>query len=94
MPGAFAGRSLPGGQRGTAVDVRFRAEVEDFAALRRSDESGELRFFGREELGELDIIETSRPILAAYLDPPREPFLEQDGLVGGVPHGYRFDRKS
>ena len=72
----------------------YRAEVEDFAALRRSDESGELRFFGREELGERDIIETSRPILAAYLDPPREPFLEQDGLVGGVPHGYRFDRKS
>jgi hypothetical protein len=40
-----------------------------FLVERRSDESEELRFFGREELGRLDVIETSRPILDAYPDP-------------------------
>ncbi len=40
--------------------------------MRRSDESEELRFFGREELSGLDVIETSEPILDAYLDPPSE----------------------
>ncbi len=51
----------------------YRVEVEDFETLRRSEESEELRFFRREGLASLDIIETSRPILAAYLDPPRQP---------------------
>jgi 8-oxo-dGTP pyrophosphatase MutT (NUDIX family) len=54
----------------------YRAEVEDFGALRRSDESEELRFFRREELAELDVIETSKPILDAYLNPLPDLFLE------------------
>ena len=54
----------------------YRAEVENFGTLRRSEESEELRFFRPEELGGLDVIETSRPILAAYLDPPSQLFLE------------------
>lgn len=53
----------------------YRVEVEDFEALRRSDESEELRFFRREELCGLDVIETSRPILDAYLNPSRRLFL-------------------
>lgn len=54
----------------------YRAEVEDFGALRRSEESEELGFFRREQLLELDVIETSRPIVDAYLDPPTRLFLE------------------
>lgn len=54
----------------------FRANVEDFGTLRRSEESEELRFFGRDELPTLDTIETSRPILQAYLDPPGMLFLK------------------
>ena len=54
----------------------YRAEVENFGTLRRSEESEELRFFRPEELDGLDVIETSRPILAAYLDPPSQLFLE------------------
>ena len=37
----------------------YRAEVGDFGTLRRSEESEELRFFRREELPTLDLIETS-----------------------------------
>ena len=54
----------------------YRVEVEHFGPLRRPEESEDLRFFRPEELDGLDVIETSRPILAAYLDPPRELFLK------------------
>jgi hypothetical protein len=54
----------------------YRVEVENFGTLRRSEESEELRFFRPQELDGLDVIETSRPILAAYLDPSRELFLK------------------
>lgn len=47
----------------------YRAEVETFGTLRRSAESEELRFFRPKELPGLDVIETSRPILDAYLNP-------------------------
>ena len=46
----------------------YRARVEDFATLRRSGES--------EELPKLDVIETSQPVINAYLDPPPDLFLE------------------
>jgi 8-oxo-dGTP pyrophosphatase MutT (NUDIX family) len=45
----------------------YRTEVEGFETLRRSDESEELRFFGPEELPELDVIETARPILDNFI---------------------------
>lgn len=54
----------------------YRARVENFATMCRSDESEELRFFQREELPQLDIIETSKPIIDAYLNPPPHLFLE------------------
>lgn len=46
----------------------YRARVEDFATLRRSGES--------EELPKLDVIETSQPVINAYLNPPPDLFLE------------------
>lgn len=54
----------------------YRVEVEDFGTLRLSDESEELRFFWREDLPGLDVIETSRPIIDAYLDPPPGLFVK------------------
>jgi hypothetical protein len=45
------------------------ADVEESLddALRRSEESEELRFFGSEELLGLDVIERARPIVDRYL---------------------------
>ncbi len=76
FPGPSRVVRYPDGNVVRLLTFVYRAEVEDFGALRRSDESEELRFFRRDELRGLDVIETSRPILAAYLDPPRELFLE------------------
>jgi hypothetical protein len=45
----------------------YKPEVEGFETLRRSEESEALRFFGSEELPELDVITTARPILDSYL---------------------------
>ena len=77
---AFPGPSrvvrYPDGNVVRLMTFVYRAEVEDFGTLRRSDESEELRLFRPEELPGLDVIDTSRPILAAYLDPPRELLLK------------------
>ncbi|HET7272806.1 MAG TPA: NUDIX domain-containing protein [Rubrobacter sp.] len=59
--------SYPDGNVVRLVAFVFRTEVEGFETLRRSDESEELRFFGPEELPDLDVIETARPILDSYL---------------------------
>ncbi len=40
--------------------------------------------WGLEELEEVDVIGTSRPILAAYLDPPSELFL-RGVVIRGIP---------
>ncbi|MBI4212836.1 MAG: NUDIX domain-containing protein [Chloroflexi bacterium] len=45
----------------------YRVEIEDFGAMRISDESTELRFFPRAELAALDIVETHRHVVDAYL---------------------------
>jgi 8-oxo-dGTP pyrophosphatase MutT (NUDIX family) len=66
----------PDGNVVRLITFVYRAEVVDFGTLRLSEESEELRFFRPEELAGLDVIETSRPILEAYLDPPRELFPE------------------
>ncbi len=73
FPGPSRVVRYPDGNVVRLMTFVYRVEVEDFGTLRRSEESEELRFFRREELASLDIIETSRPILAAYLDPPRQP---------------------
>ncbi len=70
FPGPSRVVRYPDGNVVRLMTFVYRAEVEDFGTLRCSDESEELRFFGREELAGLDVIETSGPILDAYLDPP------------------------
>jgi 8-oxo-dGTP pyrophosphatase MutT (NUDIX family) len=76
LPGPSRIVRYPDGNVVRLMTFVYRAEVEDFMGLRRSGESEELRFFRREELPALDLIETSRPILDAFLNPPRELFLE------------------
>ena len=76
FPGPSRVVRYPDGNVVRLVTFVYRAEVEDFGTLRRSEESEELRFFRPEELAGLDVIETSRPILEAYLDPPRELILK------------------
>ena len=76
FPGPSRVVRYPDGNVVRLLSFVYRVRVEDFEKLRRSKESEELRFFRREELSGLDVIETSRPILGAYLDPPPETFLE------------------
>ena len=70
FPGPSRIVRYPDGNVVRLMSFVYGARVEDFGTLRRSDESEELRFFRREELPGLDVIETSRPVLDAYLDPP------------------------
>lgn len=49
------------------VSFVYRATVEDVSPLRVSEESLDLRFFDREELRDLDIVETADPIIQSYL---------------------------
>ena len=58
--------AYPDGNVVRVVSFAYRVEVEDFGPLRRGEESTDLRFFSREELPGLDIIETGRPVLKAY----------------------------
>ena len=58
----------PDGNVVRLISFVYKTEVEGFEGLRRSDESEQLRYFGREELVGLDVIETVRPILDLYLD--------------------------
>ena len=51
FPGPSRVVRYPDGNVVRLMTFVYRAEVEDFGTLRRSDESEELRFFGREELG-------------------------------------------
>ena len=76
LPGPSRVVRYPDGNVVRLMTFVYRVEVEDFGTLRRSEESEELRFFRREELPGLDVIETSKPILDAYLDPPSGLFLE------------------
>jgi 8-oxo-dGTP pyrophosphatase MutT (NUDIX family) len=76
FPGPSRVVRYPDGNVVRLMTFVYRVEVEDFGTLRRSDESEELRLFRPEELPGLEVIETSRPILAAYLDPPRELLLK------------------
>ncbi len=76
FPGPSRIVRYPDGNVVRLVTFAYRVAVEDFGTLRRSDESEELRFFRREELLGLDVIETSKPILDAYLKPPAGLVLE------------------
>jgi 8-oxo-dGTP pyrophosphatase MutT (NUDIX family) len=45
----------------------YRVAVENFAPLRASEESLEFRFFDEHSLRVLDVVETARPVIEAYL---------------------------
>jgi 8-oxo-dGTP pyrophosphatase MutT (NUDIX family) len=67
----------PDGNIVRVIAFVFRVEVEGFDALRMSEESLEMRFFGRDELRNLDVVETMRPIIERYLSPePGGPLVE------------------
>lgn len=57
----------PDGNVVRVIAFVYEVRAADFSALFPGDESEELRFFGREELAHLDIIETARPIADRYL---------------------------
>jgi len=80
FPGPSRIVRYPDGNVVRLVTFVYEVEVEDFGTLLRSEESEELRFFRPEEMADLDVIETARPILEAYLsaDLParRVPVLE------------------
>ncbi|MEJ7631039.1 MAG: NUDIX domain-containing protein [Rubrobacteraceae bacterium] len=67
FPGPSRIVRYPDGNVVRLVTFVYEVEVEDFGTLRRSEESEELRFFRPEQLPALDVIETARPILEAYL---------------------------
>ena len=50
--------------------LAYIVEVDDFSPLACSDESLELGFFSREQLADLDIVQTGRDIVQAYLTRP------------------------
>ena len=57
----------PDGNVVRLLTFAYEVRVEDFGTLRCSKESEELRFFYREELASLDVIETARPIIEGYV---------------------------
>ena len=59
----------PDGNVVRLLTFAYTAQVEDVGALRGSEESLEVRFVPRPELGGLDVIETARPIIEALLTP-------------------------
>jgi 8-oxo-dGTP pyrophosphatase MutT (NUDIX family) len=66
-------------QDGTILRVAsfvYRAEVETFSGLRKSDESEELRFFAKSELLELAVPATQRPVFEHYVAGAATPILE------------------
>ncbi|MCL6437807.1 MAG: NUDIX domain-containing protein [Rubrobacteraceae bacterium] len=65
--------AYPDGNVVRVISFAYRVSVEDFSGLRRSPESLDLAFFSREEIEELDVIETGRPVLAAYFSGARGP---------------------
>ena len=64
----------PNGNVARLLTFAYEVRVGDFGTLRRSEESEELRFFGREDLTGPDRIETARPLIEGYVSrsvPPR-----------------------
>ncbi len=57
----------PDGNVVRLLTFAYEVRVEDFGTPRCSKESEELRFFYREELASLDVIETARLIIEGYV---------------------------
>lgn len=62
----------PDGNIILSITVAFRAEVDPEQEMQISDESLELRYFSREELKTLDIVETHRHIVDRWLEDPNQ----------------------
>ncbi|MGH2588309.1 MAG: NUDIX domain-containing protein [Dehalococcoidia bacterium] len=59
--------AYPDGNVMRVIGIAYTVEVADFNDLRISDESLDLRLFTRDELSSVDLVETARPIIDAYL---------------------------
>lgn len=57
----------PDGNVVRVIGLVYRVTVDDFSTLQRSEESTALGFFTPDELRDLDVIETARPIIDRYL---------------------------
>lgn len=70
--------AYPDGNVVRLISFVYKVEVETFDVLQTSEESLELRFFEKEELRSLDIVETARPIIEEHLSPsgPNPMFLD------------------
>jgi 8-oxo-dGTP pyrophosphatase MutT (NUDIX family) len=66
----------PDGNTCRLLSIVFRVAAEPGAEPVRSAESLELRFVGRDELGELDVWPSVRPIRVAFLATPDEIVVE------------------
>lgn len=55
--------AYPDGSVVRLISFVYRVEVEDMSPLQTSEESLDLRFFDREGLRDLDIVETAAPVI-------------------------------
>lgn len=55
--------AYPDGNVVRLISFVYRVEVEDMSPLQTSEESLDLRFFDREGLRDLDIVETAAPVI-------------------------------
>jgi 8-oxo-dGTP pyrophosphatase MutT (NUDIX family) len=58
------------------ITIAYTIDVDDFSALQPSSESQELRFFSKDELRQLDLAATHRPIIDRYLSAGTPPYLD------------------
>jgi ADP-ribose pyrophosphatase YjhB (NUDIX family) len=65
--------AYPDGNVMRVIGIVYTVEVAHFDGLRLSEESLDLRFFTRNELSSVDLVETARPIIDAYLT--RQPII-------------------
>jgi 8-oxo-dGTP pyrophosphatase MutT (NUDIX family) len=58
------------------ITIAYTVGVDDFSTLQPSSESQEHRFFSKEELRQLDLAATHRPIIDRYLSAGTPPYLD------------------
>jgi ADP-ribose pyrophosphatase YjhB (NUDIX family) len=64
------------GNTAQVITIAFTVEVDDFGPLRPSDESRELRLVPKDDLRELELVATHRPIIDCYLSGAAPPHLD------------------
>jgi len=68
--------AYPDGAIWRVASFVYLVAVESFDGLRASEESEELRFFARDELHDLDVPATQRPVFDRYLSGQPPPHLD------------------